>query len=268
MYVGGHGLYVTHVIVIAYVFTMLVCTVVGPGVVRSLMELLGFHSTLVHQGQIWRVFSYGAVNPPSISFAIDMVMLFWFGRQVEQFFGRRVFTRFYVTLYLLTPLVLTLLGFLQPMVLIGEAGGLAVFIAFATLYPNALMLFGIAAKWWAFAVLAIQTLVLLYGRDVVGLAAFWVPVAFAFAFVRYQQGRFELPKIPLPSFRKKPKLRVLPRQEERERGNDVPSDSLSEEVDGLLDKIAKSGIGSLSAKERARLEAARKELMKRESPPR
>ena len=35
------------------------------------------------------------------------------------------------------------------------------------------------------------------------------------------------------------------------------------EVDALLDKIAQSGIGSLTAKERARLESARAELLKR-----
>ena len=35
------------------------------------------------------------------------------------------------------------------------------------------------------------------------------------------------------------------------------------EVDALLDKIAVSGIGSLTPKERAKLEAAREDLMKR-----
>ena len=35
------------------------------------------------------------------------------------------------------------------------------------------------------------------------------------------------------------------------------------EVDALLDKIAQSGIGSLTAKERAKLESARDDLKKR-----
>jgi hypothetical protein len=35
------------------------------------------------------------------------------------------------------------------------------------------------------------------------------------------------------------------------------------EVDALLDKIAQSGIGSLTAKERAKLDAARSEMKKR-----
>jgi hypothetical protein len=265
MYLGGHPLYATHVIVAGYVLTMIVCTVVGPQVVFLLTQNLGFYSELVLRGQVWRWFTYGLINVPSIGFVVDMVMLVWFGREVERFFGRKVFLTFYGTLYLLTPVVLTLLGLLQPMALIGEAGGLAVFIAFATLYPNALMLFGIAAKWWAVALLAIYTLMLMYARDAIGLAAFWVPVAFAFIFVRYQQGRFELPAFNIPRFGRQPKIRVLPKPSEPSRRHETGSANLSEEVDTLLDKIAKSGIGSLTTKERVRLEKAREELMKRES---
>jgi membrane associated rhomboid family serine protease len=261
MYVRGHGLYATHVIIAVYVLTMLVCTVVGPQVVHSLMQLLAFDSYLVHHGQVWRIFTYGLVNPPTIGFVIDMVVMFWFGREVERFFGRRVFLTFYCTLYLLTPLVFTVLGFLRPMMLVGETGALAIFIAFATLYPNALMLFGIAAKWWAGAVVAIQTLMLVFARDAVGLCAFWVPVAFAFGFVRYQQGRFTLPSVAMPSFRRRPKFRVLPPAAAESHNRDEPAS----EVDDLLDKIAKSGIDSLTTKERARLEKAREELMKRET---
>jgi hypothetical protein len=41
------------------------------------------------------------------------------------------------------------------------------------------------------------------------------------------------------------------------------SKDATSEVDALLDKIAQSGIGSLTAQERARLESARAELLKR-----
>jgi hypothetical protein len=47
---------------------------------------------------------------------------------------------------------------------------------------------------------------------------------------------------------------------------EVEEEEANSEVDALLDKIAKSGIGSLTAKERKRLEKAREDLMKRESP--
>ena len=43
----------------------------------------------------------------------------------------------------------------------------------------------------------------------------------------------------------------------------VLDQTATSEVDALLDKIAQSGIGSLTEKERARLESARAELLKK-----
>lgn len=262
IHLRGYPLYATHVIVLAYVITMLICTILGQSGAEYLAAWLGFDSMLVHRGQIWRIFTYGLVNLPSIRFIIDMVVIVWFGRELEKYFGRKVFLRFYGSLYLLTPLVFTLLGLIQRMDLVGETGGLALFIGFATLYPGALMIFGIPAMWWAIGVLAIETLMLLFARNFIGMIAFWIPVAFAYAFVRYEQGRFELPTVRMPSFGKRPKLRVLPRPSP---DADQEIDEPMAEVDALLDKIARSGIGSLSAKERERLEQARAELLRRES---
>jgi len=42
-------------------------------------------------------------------------------------------------------------------------------------------------------------------------------------------------------------------------------DASMAEIDALLDKIAQSGISSLTAKERAKLEKGREKLLKRES---
>ena len=64
-------------------------------------------------GQVWRFFTYGFWNVPSLNFVIDMVMLVWFGFDLERFFGRKIFLRFYGVLYLLQPLTYTLLGFIR-----------------------------------------------------------------------------------------------------------------------------------------------------------
>lgn len=264
MYLRGYPLHAAHFIVLLFVITMVVCTLAGTAGVSALTALFGFSSELVHHGQVWRIFTYGLVNPPTLGFVIDMLMIVWFGRELEKFFGRRVFLRFYAILYVLTPLTLTALGFFRPMSLVGETGGFALFIAFATLYPNAAMLFNLLAKWVALVLVAIFTLNHLYARDFVGLTALWVGIVFAFAFVRHQQGALELPTVRLPSMRKRPKLRVLPDPEPSSRRDE--DDAPMAEVDALLDKIAKHGIASLSTSERARLEKAREDLMKRESP--
>lgn len=264
-YLRGYPLYVTHVLVLIFTATMLVCTILGAQTTNALIAAGGFDSALVHRGQIWRILTYGLINLPSIGFVIDMVLLVWFGREVERFFGRRVFLKFYGALYLITPLIMTVLGFLRPFEIVGQTGGLAIFIAFATLYPGAMMIFNIPAMWWALGVVIIQGLILIFGRDFVGLTAFLLPVGFAHFFVRYEQGQLSLPQVNMPSLRKRPKLRVLP---DPDPSSAVERDEPMAEVDALLDKIAKSGLASLTDKERARLEKAREDLMKREFPKR
>ena len=91
----------------------------------------------------------------------------------------------------------------------------------------------------------------------IGLAATLATCAASFSYIRaMRNGTFEGFSLPA-LFRPKPKFRVLPSPDARE--STAPSD-----MDALLDKIAKSGMASLTAKERARLEAARAELLKKD----
>jgi len=194
---------------------------------------------------------------------INMFMLVFFGRELEKFFGRRTFLILYGSLYFLTPLLFTLIGLIRPMSLMGESAGFALFVAFATLYPNVTMLFNILAKWVAIVLVGIYTMMRLAANDWAGLIALWSSVGFAFAFVRFHQGLITMPKLDLP--RRQPNLRVLPDPVNRKSGSagSPRENATMAEVDALLDKIATSGISSLTAKERAKLEAAREGLMKR-----
>ena len=257
-----YPIYATYLIVMIYVATMVAATLLGPSGIHSAQALFGFFSEEVHRGQIWRVFTYGLINPPSINFVIDMVMIVWFGRELEKFFGRKTFLRFYAALYLLTPVVFTVLGFIRPMAISGETGGFALFIAFATLYPTAPMLFNIEARVAAFVLVAILALQSVFNRDLAGVIALAVNVGFAIGYIRHAQGRFELPKIKIPGFNRSPKLRVVPRPDHARR--EVERDDEIESIDPLLDKIARTGMASLTAKERARLEKAREALIKKD----
>jgi hypothetical protein len=166
----------------------------------------------------------------------------------------------------LTPLLFTIIGLWLPMGLSGVTGAFALFIAFATLYPNAAFFLNLQAKWLAVILVALYTLIALSNRDLAGLISLWVSVGFAFGFVRYEQGRFTLPKFNLWS--RKPKLRVLPDlppQEKPAHAQKAQNKSMAE-IDALLDKIARSGLNSLTAKERARLEQSRAELLKQRGP--
>jgi hypothetical protein len=212
---------------------------------------------------VWRLVSYGLVNLPSLNFVIEMFMIAWFGREVERFLGRKTFFALYACLYLITPLLLTALGLRFFGVLAGATGGFALFIAFAALYPNAPIFFNILAKWLALILVGIYSLIALSNHDWTGLLTLWATTGFAYAFIRYHQGRFSLPKVP--SFRRGPKLRVLPDPVEVPAGAKASRNESMAEVDALLDKIAQSGIGSLTAKERAKLDAAQADILRKKS---
>ena len=260
----GYPLYAAHFLVLLFVLAMLATTLImAVPATRAVPGWLIFNSDQVLGGQIWRVFTYGLVNPPSLWFVIDMFMLAFFGRELEKFFGRRTFLTLYGCLYFLTPLLFTIIGLIRPLSLVGQSGAFALFIAFATLYPNVAMLFNILAKWVAIVLVGIFTMMRLAANDWAGLITLWSTVAFAFGFVRFQQGLITLPKMRLP--RRQPKLRVLPDPVGKPNtgGSSGKENATMAEVDALLDKIATSGIASLTPKERAKLEAAREGLMKK-----
>ena len=261
----GNPVYAAHLLVVGFVVSMLVTTIFDALNSSPLLSWLTFSSAhVLGRGEVWRILSYGLVNPPSIQFAIDMAMIVWFGREVERFFGRQRFILLYACIYLLSPLLLTVIGVWHPTTLKGETGAFALFIAFATLYPNVPMIFNILAKWMALILVSLFSLMAISQRDTVALVSLWATAGFAHAFVRYEQGVIRLPKFSL--FRSKPKLRVLEPEPAVLKKSNAPkaeSESSMAEVDALLDKIARSGIASLTAKERAKLDAAGAQLTKR-----
>lgn len=267
-WVGGYPVYATHFVVAVFAISMIVSAVALRMESALFLVTLPFSSPAVLNGEIWRVFTYGFVNPPSLGFVIDMVLVVWFGREVEKHFGRKTFLWFYAGLYLVTPLILTLVGLQFPMSFAGATGALAVFTAFATIHPGAPLMFNVLAKWAAIILIATFTLVHFSYRAENQLLSLWATNLYAFLFVRHYQGRLELPRLRL--WKRKPKLRVLPdlkpaKPERTEKPALTPAlkpDSMAE-VDALLDKIAKHGISSLTPKERAKLEAAREGLLKR-----
>ncbi len=265
MWWRGYPVYAAHFIVLVFVVSMLVTTLANLLGLGALLNGLVFTSGQVLRGEVWRVVTYGLRNEPSFPFIIDMAMIIWFGREVERNFGRRTFLIFYGVIYLLTPVLFTVIGLWRPMGLVGESGAFAIFVAFATLHPHAPVFFNLLAKWVAIILVGIYTLIALNNRDLVSLISLWATTAFAYAFVRYQQGLITLPR--LNRFRRGPKLRVLPdlKPEKTPAAKPEVSTRSMAEVDALLDKIVRSGISSLTAKERAKLDAARTDLLKKDS---
>ena len=80
---------------------------------RGVLGHLAFDSALVWQrGEFWQLATYAFVHSPSglLWFAVEMYMLFVFGREVERFIGRRAFIVLYLLFSWRRPLLLSLWG--------------------------------------------------------------------------------------------------------------------------------------------------------------
>ena len=226
-----------------------------------------FDSAAVWQGQIWRVVTYAFIHPPSglLWFAIEMYMLFFFGREVERFIGQRAYVGLYAVLVVVPALILTLWG-LSMRTGLASSGALhfGVFAAFVTIYPNVQFFLRIPAKWIFVILVAIGTLSALAVHDWQNLVVLWSSIGLAFVFIEMRGAGPELPWITewKTLFRRKPRLHIVQKSTTR---RVVEPDDVSESVDPILDKISKSGIGSLTESERRQLDRARKRLMNLES---
>jgi membrane associated rhomboid family serine protease len=258
------------------VTTILVGSHVAVAVITSILvmlrlgvlDYLAFDSAAVlHAGQVWRLFTYAFIHPPTPSgllwFAVEMYMLFVFGREVERFIGRRAYIALYLALLVLPAMVLTLLSFWAPTrFATSTALHFAIFVAFATIYPNVELFLRIAAKWVAVILVAIGTLSALAAHDWQTLVVLWTSVGAAFLFIELLDAGPELAWISnlKTRFGPKPKFQVV--QTARSQ-RVVEPDDVYASIDPILDKISKFGIGSLTVNERRQLDRERERLLKK-----
>jgi rhomboid family protein len=251
--------------IVCAILTALVFAVGHSGLVNYLV----FDSALIWSGaQVWRVFTYAFVHAPSTLFwfAVEMYMLFVFGREVERFIGRRAYIMLYVVLLLTPPALLTIWGFWQRSGLSGSVAiHFGIFVAFATIYPRVELLLRIQAKWVALILAGVYTLQLLAYHAWSELVVVWTSIGVAFLFVELNGAGPELVwwNAFKARFAPKPKYRVLPKPRPRQASGRMESDEVQASIDPILDKISKFGIGSLTPSERRQLNRERERLLKR-----
>ncbi|HEX5492599.1 MAG TPA: rhomboid family intramembrane serine protease [Candidatus Udaeobacter sp.] len=220
--------------------------------------------------QIWRLATYAFIHPPTgyalLWFAIEMYMLYFFGREVERFVGRRAYIWLYTLLLLVPTLILTLWGLTTRTGLAGSGAlHFAVFAAFVTLYPNVQFFLRIPAKWVFLILAAIGTLSALAAHDWQDLIVFCVSIALAFFFIELNGAGPELAwwNAVKERFTPRPKFHVLPKPRARSSGSRSESEDVYPSIDPILDKISKFGIASLTATERRLLDRERERLLKK-----
>ena len=262
-YLGRMPVYATTILTAVFALGIIVYTVLASA--RIVPEfLLGFRAERFMDGALWQPLTYVFVNGPSFFTALGLLCFYQWAVETERYLGRVRFLKLFALLVLVMPLLCGVWRALGvPYSIAGNYELTAAFlVAFATLYPNIEFFGWIPLKWFAFACVTIGSLMYFPERNWPGLSLLWGECGAAFGFVRLIQrgGSVEVGDF-LEKFKPKPKFRVLPSPGSRA---SEPDDDTMGEADALLDKIAKSGMASLSAKERAKLEKARAALMKKD----
>lgn len=273
-YVKGHPIYATTLLVALHIVTMILFALAMGLHLGGFLQSLTFSSAMViGKGWVWQFVTYAFLNGPTIWFAVEMLLLFQFGREVEIFLGRRSFLRMYALLLLLLPGILTAASVFIPTHYQGSGAlHFAVFVAFAIVYPGTPVFFGITARWVAWILIGIHTLQAISHRNLEMLISIWVTSGTAALYINFERGLVAFPSLPdLRFWRKRPKFYVV-RDVRPLPITNTPGDEPAkviesvDSIDPLLEKISRSGLSSLTAGERARLEQAREDLIKKEPP--
>jgi hypothetical protein len=217
---------------------------------------------------IWRLFSYPFVSQVSFFTPFSIMFFYWMSVGIETHLGRVVLTRLLLLLVLTVPAVAAFWWWVLGMptdtfstsTYMLSSGLL---VGFATLYPNTEAWGWIPFKWIAFACIFCGSLMLMADHSWHGIAELWVSCAVGFGYINHakdmEHDDYVSPVARVKElFRRKPKLRVVPAP------SNEAMNAPDTELDVLLDKIAKSGINSLTAKEKATLEKAREALIRKD----
>ncbi len=238
-------------------------------------EFLFFRGGEVVRGEFWRFLTWVIPNDPSIWTILSIVMIYFFGSQVESALGRERMAKFLGVLIVLPGVVvlaLYLFG-VGSFVLVGARFmSSALFYAFVAMHPGARFFFGIPGWVIAAVFLGLEALQYISLGSAVGFLFlfFWVGgvliVTKAFGLAN------EIPWIPdlrsthrgvSGGSRPSPPTRAKsPKRPRRGRSKKsappiVAVDQSFEEmgIDEILDQISAFGMDSLNAAQRKKLEA-------------
>ncbi|MDA1045250.1 MAG: rhomboid family intramembrane serine protease [Verrucomicrobia bacterium] len=259
------GLFLQHVLFRGYFY---------PAAGVSGVEIFGLSQAAFLQGQLWQFVTYTFLHENFIHFALNMLLVFFMGRDLEERFGRNAFVALYFASGALGGLGWLLIGGVgtNSGVCIGASGAAFGLIgAFAAAFPRreiTVLVFFIlpvtmSARVMALAAAGVSLLFMIISRSDVAHSAHLAGcvAGFGLTFV----GMSLAPKrgSSRKNNRMQSRLRVLPYDEpevelwQRE-PEPEPEPFTNAEVDTILEKIREKGLRSLSKRERRILDLASK----------
>ncbi len=285
-WVGGRPVHVTTLLVGLHIVTLLICSILQgwPALILALSS-----EAVLHHWALWQPLTYAFDHllgdfGDTITFILEMFLLFRWGHEVERYFGRKIFATLYLAMLLTAPAVLLTFSLVAHTSIVYARSGLlhfGVFVAFATIYPSVQFFWGVACKWVVIAVAALLSAAFFSRADYAELMVLWSTVAVAYFGVRYAsvgEDAFSFfgnlrDRFPRKTSPRGVRPRLKPRRAADTSEPAEPVGALSsyraagdvhESIDPLLDKISKHGLASLTHSERATLERARASLLRKE----
>jgi membrane associated rhomboid family serine protease len=256
---------------------------------RSL-EFLALSKAGLLKGFVWQLFTFQFLHAGLGHLAFNMLGLFFFGRPLEDYIGKKRFLILYFAAGTMGGLLQALLGFALPSLLGGlvvgaSAGVFGVVAAVSRLMPDLELL--------VFFVFPMKARVLLWIELALAVICIFIPMQTGVAHAAHLGGiltgviwiakgwHLEYTIMPWEGLLQRYWHSRGSRQRRRElvragtarpggRPPDVtpeaelpPEEFISQAVDPILDKISAHGIQSLTERERKTLEQARKKITKR-----
>lgn len=153
----------------------------------SLFDLLALSPALVWKGQVWRLFTWAFVEPSPLSFIIECLMIFWFGRDVAEEWGSKGFLQVFGAIMVGAAVATCLIARVDPTVLIAQYVGsfaltTAIIVAWGLTFQDRIVriyfILPIRGFWLAWFTVAVTVVYAVY-RGWQGL----LPELFAEAFI-------------------------------------------------------------------------------------
>jgi membrane associated rhomboid family serine protease len=269
-YFRGHPIYWATILTGTYAIGVLATFFAqATGNLETIVSLLAFdYARSILGGQLWQIFTYSFITEPSFFSIIGLLFLYVSAVEIEKYIGKARFLTLYGVIVLIPVLSLTAYGVFtnSPILFFGQTQiMIGLFIAFCTLYPGVQWGGFLTAKWIAIASLVLSSAIDISSSAWVSFSELWLISGFSFGYIRFLQRGGEWPSFRLPLRRRRPKLRVVQKAKSRSRPTTIEvSGNETSEIDPLLDKIAKHGLGSLTSQERAALERARAKLLEKD----
>jgi membrane associated rhomboid family serine protease len=235
-----------------------------------LEQFLALSADGLRRGFLWQPLTYMFLHYDIWHILVNMLFLWFFGKEVEYFIGPKHITRLYLGAGLAGAALWLLFNFTSAATVLGaSAAVLGCVIAFATLFPDrdvTLLVFFVLpvtlrAKYLALIAIAFDVVPLLHGAATnVAHLAHLGGAAFGYLYIK-QLGYGTTPRwlLWLQDITGRLKPRPLPTPR-----NMSSEEFIQEQVDPILDKIAREGMQSLTRRERKILESAKDLMQKRQ----